>query len=200
MRICKLKCQRNLIQAKRRLVFLCCKQNFVLTTLAYSHWSLRYTSVIRWNPTISWAGVRQLAEAVDFGLYSLKYGYFSYTNTSLCFKTACGAMWSTFYHGRMPIFGLQNLNPHSLPLWSLEESGHFYYNSDCIRLKEESHVHLRWLFKKFHFWVNYPFNCTFTFMHLADAFIQSNLQCIQAIHFFVSACVPWESNPQPLRC
>ncbi len=25
-----------------------------------------------------------------------------------------------------------------------------------------------------------------TFMHLADAFIQSDLQCIQAIHFFVS--------------
>ncbi len=25
---------------------------------------------------------------------------------------------------------------------------------------------------------------TFTFMHLADAFIQSDLQCIQAIHFF----------------
>ncbi len=24
---------------------------------------------------------------------------------------------------------------------------------------------------------------TFTFMHLADAFIQSDLQCIQAIHF-----------------
>ncbi len=41
---------------------------------------------------------------------------------------------------------------------------------------------------------------TFTFMHLADAFIQSVLQCIQVIHFFVSTCVPWESNPQPLRC
>ncbi len=27
---------------------------------------------------------------------------------------------------------------------------------------------------------------TVTFMHLADAFIQSDLQCIQAIHFFVS--------------
>ncbi len=26
---------------------------------------------------------------------------------------------------------------------------------------------------------------TFTFMHLADAFIQSDLQCIQVIHFFV---------------
>ncbi len=27
---------------------------------------------------------------------------------------------------------------------------------------------------------------TFTFMHLADAFIQSDLRCIQAIHIFVS--------------
>ncbi len=33
-----------------------------------------------------------------------------------------------------------------------------------------------------------------SFMHLADAFIQSNLQCIQIIH------VAWELNPQPLRC
>ncbi len=29
---------------------------------------------------------------------------------------------------------------------------------------------------------------TFTFMHLADAFIQSDLQCIQAMHF-LSVCV-----------
>ncbi len=34
-------------------------------------------------------------------------------------------------------------------------------------------------------------------LHLADAFIQSNLQCIQAIHFFISKCVPWELNQQP---
>ncbi len=33
-------------------------------------------------------------------------------------------------------------------------------------------------------------------MHLADAFIQSELQCIQVIHFFVTMCVPWELNPQ----
>ncbi len=31
-------------------------------------------------------------------------------------------------------------------------------------------------------------------MHLADAFIQSDLQCIQDIHF-VSMCVPWELEP-----
>ncbi len=41
------------------------------------------------------------------------------------------------------------------------------------------------------------FNFTFIFMHLADAFIQSDLQCIQAIHFFISMCVPWELNPRP---
>ncbi len=40
---------------------------------------------------------------------------------------------------------------------------------------------------------------TFTFMHLADAFIQSDLEYIQAIHFFVSMCVPWELNPQPSK-
>ncbi len=35
-------------------------------------------------------------------------------------------------------------------------------------------------------------------MHLADAFIQSDLQSIQVIHFcIISTCVPWESNPQP---
>ncbi len=34
-------------------------------------------------------------------------------------------------------------------------------------------------------------------VHLANAFIQSDLQCIQTIHFFVSMCVPWELNPQP---
>ncbi len=36
-------------------------------------------------------------------------------------------------------------------------------------------------------------------MHLADAFIQSDLQCIQDIlfFFFISMCVPWELNPHP---
>ncbi len=37
-------------------------------------------------------------------------------------------------------------------------------------------------------------------MHLADAFIQSDLQYIQVIYFFVSLCVLCELNPQPLRC
>ncbi len=33
-------------------------------------------------------------------------------------------------------------------------------------------------------------------MHLADAFIQSDLQCIVFV-FFISMCVSWELNPQP---
>ncbi len=34
-------------------------------------------------------------------------------------------------------------------------------------------------------------------MHLADALIQSDLQCVQTIHIFFSMCVPWELNTQP---
>ncbi len=36
-------------------------------------------------------------------------------------------------------------------------------------------------------------------LHLADAFIQSDLQCIQDIHL-LSVHVLWELNTQPLRC
>ncbi len=39
-------------------------------------------------------------------------------------------------------------------------------------------------------------------MHLADAFIQSDLQWL-TVHsgytFIISMCVPWESNPWPLE-
>ncbi len=42
------------------------------------------------------------------------------------------------------------------------------------------------------FSANYqPITFTFTFMHLADAFIQSDLHCIQV----TVTCFPWESNP-----
>ncbi len=37
---------------------------------------------------------------------------------------------------------------------------------------------------------------SFTFMHLEDAFIQSDLHCIQVtVLHFISSCFPWESNP-----
>ncbi len=36
---------------------------------------------------------------------------------------------------------------------------------------------------------------SFTFMHLADAFIQSDLHCIQVtVLHFISSCFPWESS------
>ncbi len=42
---------------------------------------------------------------------------------------------------------------------------------------------------------------TFTFMHLADAFIQSDLHCIQVtVLHLISSCFPWESNPWSWRC
>ncbi len=43
----------------------------------------------------------------------------------------------------------------------------------------------------------------YTFMHLADAFIQSDLPYTlpySGYTFIVSMCIPWELNPQPLRC
>ncbi len=45
--------------------------------------------------------------------------------------------------------------------------------------------------------VKIPALFTFTFMHLADAFIQSDLQCIQVIHVLSLCVFPWELNPQP---
>ncbi len=45
------------------------------------------------------------------------------------------------------------------------------------------------------------FTFAFTFMHLADAFIQSDLHCIQVtVLHFISSCFPWESNPWSWRC
>ncbi len=42
---------------------------------------------------------------------------------------------------------------------------------------------------------------TFTFMHLADAFIQSDLHCIQVtVLHLISSCFPWESNPWSWLC
>ncbi len=69
--------------------------------------------------------------------------------------------------------------------------------------------------RRFHFWTCRPhtesrdlcmplclfdlphssFPCTFTFMHLADAFIQSDLQAIQVTNLFVSMCVPLGIEP-----
>ncbi len=55
-------------------------------------------------------------------------------------------------------------------------------------------------FQNYHVLQNSTVNNTpqFTFMHLADTFIQSDL--FRLYICIVSMCVPWESNPQPLRC
>ncbi len=46
------------------------------------------------------------------------------------------------------------------------------------------------------YWLAVIYIYTFTFMHLADAFIQSDLHCIQVtVLHFISSCFPWESNP-----
>ncbi len=44
---------------------------------------------------------------------------------------------------------------------------------------------------------NWYHTFTFTFMHLADAFIQSDLQCIQVIFFFAST---YRSTSQEYTC
>ncbi len=40
---------------------------------------LVYTYVIRWTP-LCHEHVQQLSEAIDYGLYNFKYGYYSYKN------------------------------------------------------------------------------------------------------------------------
>ncbi len=42
-----------------------------------------------------------------------------------------------------------------------------------------------------------PYTVANLCLHLADAFIQSDLQLHSGYTFFISICVPWESNPQP---
>ncbi len=54
-------------------------------------------------------------------------------------------------------------------MWEYEGSNFLYVYKTRVILLKTLHRH---------------FTFTFTFMHLADAFIQSDLQCIQAIHFF----------------
>ncbi len=79
-------------------------------------------------------------------------------------------------------------------------------NSIYVQQKKETHLGLKQLLSKWWytnktpwqnqqtdgiiFWgVNYSFNNnTFTFMHLVDAFTQSDLQCIQAIAFCQYVC------------
>ncbi len=74
-----------------------------------------------------------------------------------------------------------------------------------VHTAKSSHFHnkinsapdMRNLFRTFNFLLCPPSPPPFPFMHLADAFIQSDLQLHSGFTFFISICVPWESNPQP---
>ncbi len=49
-------------------------------------------------------------------------------------------------------------------------------------------------------------NILYKYIYITYIYIYQTLlskatySAIQDIHIFVSTCVPWESNPQPLRC
>ncbi len=59
------------------------------------------------------SSLRQLAEAIDDGLKSFKYGYFYYKRITSLQKAF---VWSTFYDVWMHFILLLNFNHHSLPL------------------------------------------------------------------------------------
>ncbi len=65
----------------------------------------------------------------------------------------------------------------------MESAGRLFCLTAITKLSLWIHHHLKNMYMKVS---KYACNLflTFTFMHLADAFIQSDLQCIQAIHFF----------------
>ncbi len=68
-----------------------------------------------------------------------------------------------------------------------------FQNENFLIIDKDVHVFLSSVTKKLTVYDSSP--CSgLVFMHLADAFIQSDLQCIQVIQFFVSVCVPWELN------
>ncbi len=56
--------------------------------------SLRYTYVIRWNATLSWSRMRQLAEARDYVLLSFKYRYFSHASALIDLRRPLLTPWS----------------------------------------------------------------------------------------------------------
>ncbi len=65
-----------------------------------------------------------------------------------------------------------------------------------------SQVRAKYLMALFHCVVWLGSFCVSTAVYIyafSRHFIQSDLQCIQVIHL-LSVCVPWESNPQHLRC
>ncbi len=76
-------------------------------------------------------------------------------------------------------------------------AGHWppLFPTDCNTKSKTKHLQL-WNWKIEH-WANAIL--LFSVMHLADAFIQSDLHYIQGTHF-ISSCIPWESNPWTWHC
>ncbi len=103
-------------------------------------------------------------------LLHLKYGYFSYKNA--------------WIHYKRPLFTPRSHVMHIL-LWMcalyLTCFGQLVPSTAMITLGIAR---------------TFLITFTFTFMHLADAFIQSDLHCIQVtVLHLISSCFPWESNP-----
>ncbi len=107
--------------------FLCCKQNLVLVRLAYSHCSLHYANFLRHplDATLSWTRVQQLVK-LEFMVYKvLNMDIFLIQRLCVDLEGLYqprGAVWSTFMMDWMHFFGLQNLDPHSLPFIKLGRS------------------------------------------------------------------------------
>ncbi len=90
--------------------------------------------------------------------------------------------------------------------------------TDCVQMEEiQDHCYLpeKWSTNKDHSKAERVIVCevakvpretskqlkVFLTLHLSDAFIQSDLHCIQVtVLHFISSCFPWESNPWSWRC
>ncbi len=87
----------------------------------------------------------------------------------------------------------------NLFLWSKLNFQHHYSSLQSVSHGPLEIILICWLERNICEFVS-VFFFTFTFMHLVDAFIQSDLQSIQAIHF-ISVCVfPGNRTHNLLRC
>ena len=94
----------------------------------------------------------------------------------------------------------QNPLPHKNISKTKQSQSQIYY----IINKQKKHTNPFLFIKHLYNFKQKNPNCNhvlFTFMHLADAFIKSDLQCIQALNiFFATIYVPRKSNTTLLNC
>jgi len=90
---------------------------------------------------------------------------------------------------------------HSVMLrWGLLSYPVNHHQSNCLKWTLGfNYVFVHQYIRRQCYLVFFTFNCsllntTITFSHLSEAFIQSNLHCIQDTHFS-NSCISWESNP-----